>query len=165
MKNALSGFRRRAGVAACLVAIAAAIAFTPLARSQNAPPSSAEQAIKYRQSVYKVILWNFGPMAAVAQGKAPYDAEEFARHAERVAQMAPMLLEGYPEGSATGATTRAKPEIWSNVPEFRQLMTAMEGKAAALAAVAKGGDEEKAKAAFVELGGACKACHTKFRSD
>jgi cytochrome c556 len=137
------------------------------ALAQEKPPSKAEQAIKYRQSVYKVILWNFGPVAAMSQGKMPYDATQFARHAERVATMAPMLLEGYAEGSASaeGVKTRARPEIWENKAEFEKLMHDMESKTAALATVAKEGDFEKSKAAFGEAAAACKACHEKFRTD
>ena len=146
--------------AALLAALTAAVA-------QEKPPSKAEQAIKYRQSVYKVILWNFGPVAAMAQGKIPYDAAEFARRAERVATMAPMLLEGYPEGTASepGIKTRARPEIWENKAEFEKLMHDMENKTAALATVAKEGDFDKSKAAFGDAAGACKACHEKFRTD
>ena len=137
------------------------------ALAQEKPPSKAEQAIKYRQSVYKVILWNFGPVAAMAQGKIPYDAAEFARRAERVATMAPMLLEGYPEGTASepGIKTRARPEIWENKAEFEKLMHDMENKTAALATVAREGDFDKSKAAFGDAAGACKACHEKFRTD
>lgn len=144
------------------------IAFASLAlhaQAQDKPPSKAEQAIKYRQSVYKVILWNFGPVAGMAQGKIPYDAADFARRAERVATMAPMLLEGYPAGSATGTTTRARPEIWEHMDEFKQLMKDMGGKAATLATISKDGDFETSKAAFLELANACKACHEKYRTD
>jgi cytochrome c556 len=137
------------------------------ALAQEKPPSKAEQAIKYRQSVYKVILWNFGPVAGMAQGKIPYDAAEFARRAERVATMAPMLLEGYPEGTASepGIKTRARPEIWENKAEFEKLMHDMENKTAALATVAREGDFDKSKAAFGDAAGACKACHEKLRTD
>ncbi len=150
----------------CVVTAAAVMAsVAAVALSQEPPKPTPEQAIKYRQSVYKVILWNFGPMSAVAQGKASYDAKAFEHQAGRVATMAPMLIEGYPHGSHTGATTRAKPEIWQNYAEFKELMTAMVGKASALAEVAKEGDEDKSKAAFRELAGACRACHDKYRND
>ena len=43
----------------------------------DSPPSKGEQALKYRKSLYQVMAWNFGPMGAMAQGKAPYDAAEF----------------------------------------------------------------------------------------
>ncbi len=149
--------------AAVLVVAIGAVVTSDDALAQGGP--TAEQAIKYRQGVYKAILWNFGPMAAVVQGKAPYNAQEFTRRAERVATLAPMLIEGYPPGSDAGATTRAKPEIWQNMAEFRELMSTMEGKASDLAAAARTGDEAKAKAAFGQLGGACKACHDKYRGD
>ncbi|HEY7377932.1 MAG TPA: cytochrome c [Steroidobacteraceae bacterium] len=148
------------------IAVIAAFAMYSIATlAQDKPPSKAEQAIKYRQSVYKVILWNFGPMAGMVQGKIPYDATDFAKRAERVATMAPMLLEGYPQGSNTDAPTRAKPEVWQNFDEFTKLMHNMEDKAAALASVAKEGNLDKSRAAVGELGDACKACHDKFRAE
>jgi cytochrome c556 len=153
-----------------LVRIAAgAMAISLLATlvwADNPEPSPAEKAIKYRQGVYKAILWNFGPMSAAAQGKAPYDQAAFAKGATRVSQLAPMLLEGYPPGSqsAPNVKTRAKPEIWDNMDEFTRLMHSMEDKAANLAKVAQSGDEKASKAAFFELGDACKACHDKYRT-
>jgi cytochrome c556 len=160
-----SQFKPARAVAIGIAVLSGVAASTFDALAEDAPPSKAEQAIKYRQSVYKVILWNFGPVAAMAQGKIPYDAESFAHHAERVATMAPMLLEGYPDGSDSGAKTRARPEIWQNKAEFTQLMHDMESKTAALADVAKEGNFEKSKAAFGEAASACKACHEKYRTD
>lgn len=128
-------------------------------------PTKAEQAIKYRQSVYQVILWNLAPMGAAVQGKAPYDKEAFAKQAARVAAMAPMLAEGYPKDSFVAGKTRAKQEIWANWAEFEKLMQNLETKSAAFADVAKGGDLAKIKPAFGELTQTCKACHDKFRSE
>jgi cytochrome c556 len=165
MKPGVARTWRGAFLTMSLVLAAGVIALVPNARSQNAPSPTPEQAIKYRQGVYKVILWNFGPLGAVAQGKAQYDPDEFAKRAARVATMAPMLIEGYPPGSDTGAVTRAKPEIWSNMEEFRELMNTMVGRAADLSAAAQTRDEAKAKAAVGDLGKACKACHDKYRTD
>ena len=157
-----SAMRRTVFIA--IIAAAGFAAYSLDGLAQERPPTKEEQAIKYRQSVYKVILWNFGPMAGMAQGKIPYDATDFAKRAERVATMAPMLLEGYPRGSGSGAPTRAKAEIWDNFDEFTRLMHNMENKAAALADVAKEGSLEKSRAAVGELGDACKACHDKYRA-
>jgi len=44
-------------------------------------PTKGEQMLKYRKAVYQAIAWNFGPMGAMAQGKAPFDAAEFAMRA------------------------------------------------------------------------------------
>jgi cytochrome c556 len=67
---------------------------TGIAAAQVKP----EDAIKYRQGVYRVMGWNFGPMVAIAKGEKPYDAAAFARHAEIVAFMSKLPLEGFIPG-------------------------------------------------------------------
>jgi cytochrome c556 len=122
-----------------------------------------EDAIKYRQGVYRVIGWNFGPMAAMAKGEKPYDAAAFARHAEIVAFMSKLPLEGFIPGSENGET-KAKPEIWLDMDDFKAKLEKMQNEAAKLAEVAKGGDFSAAKAQLGETGKACKACHDKYRN-
>jgi cytochrome c556 len=124
-----------------------------------------ETAIAYRQAGYTMLGWNFGPMAQMVRGKAPWDAAEFARRAERVALIAPQLLEGFPEGSDTGATTDAKPEIWKNMDDFKAKMDELVKQSKLLAEVAKSGDEAKMKEQFKQTAGACKACHEKYRNE
>lgn len=124
-----------------------------------------ETAIAYRQAGYTMLGWNFGPMAQMVRGKAPWDAAEFARRAERVASIAPQLLEGFPEGSDTGATTDAKPEIWKNMDDFKAKMDDLVKQSKLLAEVAKSGDEAKMKEQFKQTAGACKACHEKYRNE
>ncbi len=124
-----------------------------------------ETAIHYRQAAYTMIGWNFGPMAQMVRGKAPWDATAFARHAERVALLAPQLLEGFPEGSGSGAETEAKPEIWSDRAGFEAKMDDFVRASKLLAEVARGGDEAKAKEQFKATAGACKACHDRYRVD
>ncbi|HJT99492.1 MAG TPA: cytochrome c, partial [Rhodanobacteraceae bacterium] len=77
-----------------------------------------DTAIRYRQSVYTMIGWNFVPLVDMMKGKTPWDAAEFAKHAERIASLSPQLLEGFPEGSDKGAQTEAKPEIWKSMDDF-----------------------------------------------
>ncbi|MEO7431503.1 MAG: cytochrome c [Dokdonella sp.] len=124
-----------------------------------------EAAINYRQSVYNVIGWNFGPLAQMMKGKTPWDAAEFARHADRIAFLAPQLLEGFPEGSDKGAETEAKPEIWKHMDDFKVKMDDFVKQSRLLADVAKGGDEAKMKEQFKQTAGACKACHDKYRKE
>ena len=122
-----------------------------------------EDAIKYRQGVYRVIGWNFGPMAAMAKGEKPYDAAAFARHAEIVAFMSKLPLEGFVPGSDTGET-KAKPEIWLDMDDFKAKLEKMQAEATKLAEVAKAGDLNTSKAQLGETGKACKACHDKYRN-
>jgi cytochrome c556 len=124
-----------------------------------------ETAIAYRQAGYTMLGWNFGPMAQMVRGKTPWDATEFARRAERVALIAPQLLEGFPQGSDTGATTEAKAEIWKNMDDFKLKMDDLVKQSRLLADVAKSGDEAKMKEQFKQTAEACKACHEKYRSE
>jgi cytochrome c556 len=131
--------------------------------AQYAMAQKAEDAIKYRQGVFKVIGWNFGSMAAMAKGKKPYDAGQFARNAEIVAFMSELPLEGFTPGSETG-DTKAKPEIWLDMDDFKAKLEKMQQEVKALEKVARTGNFDAAKDQLGEAGQACKACHDKYRN-
>ena len=124
-----------------------------------------EVVIDYRQSVMTIIGWNFGPMGAMVKGKIPFDAKEFAKHAERVAMMAPQALEGFAKGSDKGATTDAKPGIWKTFDDFTAKDKNLVEQTRALAEVAKGGDAAAMKEQFKKTAEACKDCHEKYKAD
>lgn len=131
----------------------------------QATPSKGEQALKFRKAAYQVMAWNFGPMGAMAQGKVPYDAAEFAKRAERVAQIAPMLDEGFPAETKGLPHSELKPGMWDNRADFDAKMKELVDRTATLATVAKSGDFAKSKAAFFDAANTCKACHEKYKND
>jgi cytochrome c556 len=128
-------------------------------------PTKGEQAVKYRKAVYQAIAWNFAPMGAMAQGKAPFDAKEFALRAGRVAALTPMLAESYSPDTQSVGGSKAKAELWSNRADFDAKMKDLVDRSATLATVAKGGDEAKVKTAFFDTANTCKACHDKYKAD
>jgi len=138
-------------------------ALVSAAHAAGGPPSKGEMAVEYRKSLYEVLAWNFGPMGAMAQGKAPYNAAEFSRRADRVAALAPMLTEAFPPESQAVKDTKLKADAWSNRADFDAKLQDLIDRSAALATVAKGGDFEKSKAAFFDTANACKACHEKYK--
>ena len=140
----------------------AAFALPVMAQGQESP---GEKAIKYRKAIYQVILWNIGPLGAMAQEKAPYEAEEFASRAERVNAMSYMLEEAYPPESAAGAPTRAKAKIWQNWDDFQEKLSTLQQKSAELADIAQAGDFDSSKTAFFDMANACKSCHDEYRSE
>ena len=154
---------RLARLAAPLLLASTMFASTAIAESP--PPSKGEQALTYRKSVYQVIVWNFGRMSAVAQGKAPYDAAEFSRRADHVAALTPLLTEAYPPESQGVANSKLKPGMWSNRADFDAKLKDLIDRSATLASVAKDGDFDKSKAAFFDTANACKACHEKYRAE
>ena len=68
-----------------------------------------------------------------------------------------------PEVGKTGA----KPEIWlpQNKADFAAKLRNFQVVAQAFNAAAAGGDVGVTKARYADLGGACKACHDKYRSE
>ena len=146
---------RRALPALALVAIAATAA------AQMKP----DVVIAYRRSAMTMIGWNFGPLSAMVKGKIAFDAKEFARHADRIAFLAPQVLEGFAKGSEKGAETDAKPGIWTHFDDFQSKLNDLIEQSKALSDVAQSGDEAKMKDQFKKLGGACKACHDKYKQD
>lgn len=146
-----------------LVVLPVAVAL--LATAVAAAAVKPETAIRYRQSVYTMIGWNFVPMVDMIKSKTPWDSAEFAKHADRTASLAPQLLEGFPEGSDKGADTEAKPEIWKNMDDFKSKMNDLVRETKTLADVAKAGDEAKTRDQFKKTAGACKSCHDKYRNE
>ena len=61
--------------------------------------------------------------------------------------------------------TGAKPEIWQNTQDFAAKLVAFQKAAAAFNSTAAGNDVVATKARFADLGGTCKACHDKYRSE
>lgn len=144
-----------------------AVVLSGLALSFALPASAqfakSEDAIKYRKSALFVMAQNFGRVAAMAQGKVPFDAKVAADSASTAEFMSKLPWAGFGPGTDKGET-RAKPEIWSDKAKFDDLAGKMQIEMAKLAVAAKSGNLDAVKAAVGSTGGACKACHDDFRS-
>lgn len=101
----------------------------------------------------------------MVKGQIPYNQAEFLRNAEIVADMSKIAPHAFPAGSDTGATTRAKPEIWSDAAGFKKVMDNFQAEAAKLAEVAKTATSvDQVRGQFGALGKSCGACHDNFRT-
>ncbi|TCK16552.1 c-type cytochrome [Marinobacterium mangrovicola] len=128
--------------------------------------ASPEDAVEFRQGVFRALGWNFGPMGAMLQGRKPFDAEAFAQGAERVAVLANMAAEGFVEGSGDkdGMTTRLSDKYWYQQDNFDRLMAQMVENAGVLSEeVAAGKDHEELRPVFAQLASSCKNCHDDYR--
>jgi cytochrome c556 len=67
----------------------------------------------------------------------------------------------WPAGSG-GGDTRAKPEIWDNMDDFKAKLAAFQQAAAAAEEAATGGGDMAA--AFAAVRGACGGCHTTYQA-
>ena len=138
-----------------------ALASLPAAAQFQKP----EDAIKYRQSAYTVMGNHFGRIAAMASGKAPFDAKAAADNAVIVSEMSKLPFTAFGEGTDKGLPNRAKPEIWKEAAKFKAAAEKMQGEVAKLDAAAKGGNLDAIKAAVGAVGSSCKACHDDFRAE
>jgi cytochrome c556 len=146
-----------------LAAVAAAACVTSLgAAAQFQKP---EDAIKYRQSAFTVLAAHFGRVAAMAQGKAPFDAKAAADNGAIAATMAPLPFAGFGAGTDKGRPNRAKPEVWSKAADFKAKADDMQAAMVKFGEASKTGNLDTIKAAVGDVGKTCKACHDDYRAE
>jgi cytochrome c556 len=143
--------------AAALVGMATALP----AAAQFAKP---EDAIKYRKSGMFLMSTHFGRVAAMANGRVPFDAKVAADNAAIATTVSKLPFDGFVAGTDKG-DTKAKPEIWAEMDKFRGGATRMQDEMAKLNAAAKAGNLDAIKAAAGEVGKACKGCHDNYRKE
>ena len=142
------------------VALAGLVTALPVA-AQFAKP---EDAIKYRKAGMTMMAAHFGRVAAMANGRAPFDAKAAAENAEIATALSKLPYAGFIAGTDKG-DTKAKAEIWTEADKFRAAAARMQDEMVKLNAAAKGGNLDALKAAAGEVGKACKGCHDDFRRE
>tara|TARA_R110002110_G_scaffold20312_47_gene82563 strand:+ start:2444 stop:2893 length:450 start_codon:yes stop_codon:yes gene_type:complete len=143
-------------VAACTVIASAGLAVSQVATSSN-------KAVAARHAQMQVIGYHIGVLGAVAKGEMAYDSAMVDAAATNIATLAtlqrpPMWTDGTEQGAADGS--RAKAEIWSDPGGFADGFAVLEKAALAIVGAA---DSGAVGAGMGDLGGACKACHEKYR--
>lgn len=146
-------------VPAAALVLGAAFSFNAAAQAKP------EDLVKQRKAALTMVGKYFGPVGAMVQGKAPYDAAIVTRNAGYLEVLSAMPWDGFQASTEGVKDTRAKPEIYKNAGKFEQYAKDMQGALVKLNAAAKSGDQNAVKAAFGATGKACKACHDDFRKD
>lgn len=143
-----------AGVALVLGAGVSATAFA------QAKP---DVLVKQRQSAMTLIGKYWGPIAGMASGKVPYNADVVLRNATYLENLAQMPWDGFHE-STKGEKTRTLDAVWTDKAKFDQGAERLQAETAKLGQVARARDEAGVKAQFGAVGKACGACHDSFRA-
>lgn len=118
--------------------------------------------VKQRQAVMTLQGKYFGPMAAMAQGKAPYNAAVVQRNAGFLDNLSRMAWDGF-DASTSGVTSKTLPAAYDNAAGFKAAAGRLENEAATLVAVSRSGDEAAVKAQIGAVGKTCGGCHNDFR--
>ena len=150
-----------------LILIAAAIAATPLAvLAQDDEEDPIHLAIESRHGFYQMLARNMGTLAGMAKGDIAYDEATAVTAASNIQALTGYDLPGlFIEGSGRGQTqeeTAAKPDIWTDMDDFRTKFGGLREAAVGAPDAVKGGAENIGPVVG-KLGEACKACHDKYR--
>ena len=142
----------------------AAIAGAGVAMPAAAQFAKPEDAIKYRKAAFTVMATHFGRVAAMANGRIPFDAKAAADNAEIATIASKLPYAGFVDGTDKGET-RAEPKIWTEMDKFKAAASKMQDEMAKLNVAAKSGNLDAIKVAVGETGKSCKACHDVYRKE
>lgn len=135
---------------------------TLLASGAALAQANPETLVKQRQAAMILQGKYFGPMAGMAQGKVPYNADIVKRNAVLLEALSKMAWDGF--APATQAVkSRALPEIYSNAAKFKEAQDRFQADATKLVATVNSGDEVAIKAQIGAIGKNCGSCHETFR--
>lgn len=148
--------RKNALVAAVVGALAAGalVGGTTIALAQA-------DVIKQRQENRKATGPLMREIKATIDAKG--DAKKIVEDAAKLKGLEEAFDKMFPAGSDKG-DTKALPTVWSDSAGFVAASKAADDAYDALAVAAGSGDYDKIGPAFVNVGKACGACHTKFRA-
>jgi cytochrome c556 len=121
-----------------------------------------ETLVKQRQSVMTLQGKYFGPMAAMAQGKAPYNADIVRRNAAFLDNLSRMAWDGF-DPSTKDVKSAALPPVYEQPDKFKEAAARLENEAHKLYEVSRSGDEAAVKAQIGAVGKSCGGCHETFR--
>ncbi|MEJ8826346.1 cytochrome c [Variovorax humicola] len=114
----------------------------------------------YRQSAMFLQSTHFGRIAAMANGRVPYDKAAVIANAGLVAMVSQLPWNGASAPGTEGG--KAKPEIWKDPAKFKETSDKLMSETGKLLMVAKAGDLDALKAAVGSVGDTCKFCHDTF---
>ncbi len=145
--------------ALALSTLCAALALPAMAQDYGAQ-------LKARQGQFRILAINLGIIGDMAKGEAPYDADAAQAAADSIVAVSminqpPLWPAGSSEMDLDG--TRAKAEMWDNLPDVLSKWEDLGTQAANLQQVAATGQEALGPA-LGQLGGTCKACHDEYRA-
>lgn len=142
----------------------AALALFPLAASaQDDDP--IKQSIEARHGYLQMLAINMGTLSGMAKGEVAYDETVASRAAANIEALThydypSLFLEGSAAGQAEDSA--AKPDIWTNMDDFKAKFAGLQEAAVGATEAVKGG-EGNVGPVVQKLGGVCKACHDLYR--
>ena len=152
-------------ILALTVSTSLVVATTSLAQ----PASSEKHAIyatELRQSIFKLLGSNMGPLGAMAKGKIPLDAKVVEKNAVRINQISLMIADyTRTDTSKFDVKTEALAKIWQEPEHFSKDIDKLTVASSKLIAAAKSNNESEIKKAIGGVGKTCGGCHDDFKEE
>ncbi|MHB0972847.1 MAG: c-type cytochrome [Thiobacillus sp.] len=120
------------------------------------------QPVTKRRALLQETMRTFEPMGIMVRGKEPYVAAKFLSLADKLQTLSTQPWVYFPPGS-TYAPSRAKPAVWQRSAQFKQAQDTYIKAASSLAAMAKTGNLDLIRPAYMQVRDSCAACHKTFR--
>jgi cytochrome c556 len=120
------------------------------------------QLISNRKGAMSLQGKYFGPILAMAQGRAPYDAKTVERNANYLSVLSQLPWDDFQPHSLGLQNTRAKEEIAKEQDKFKAGVEQLQAEVQKLQAAASKGDESAVKAAAPAVAKVCNNCHENF---
>ena len=146
---------KRSGLAAV---VALTLGISGVAFAQQKP----EVLVKQRQAVMTLQGKYFGPMGAMAQGKAPYNADVVKRNSAYLDNLSRMAWDGF-DPSTKDVKSATLPAAYEQQAKFREAAARLENEAHKLWEISQRGDEGAVKAQIGAVAKTCGGCHNDFR--
>lgn len=121
-----------------------------------------EVLVKQRQAAMTLQGKYFGPLGAMAQGKAPFNATVVARNAGYLEALSHMPWDGF-DANTKDVKSATLPAAYSDTAKFKQATENFQAAVSKLVAASKGSDEAATKAAIGGVGKTCGGCRNDFR--
>jgi len=131
-----------------------------------AQSGSAEQkAVEERQALFKEIEKTFKPVGEMLKRKQPYDAALVEQSATQLQPLAKKIPDAFTVDTtkAKDIKTKARDNIWTNMPDFKAKADNLVKALAGLSEAAKAGDEKAFRPAAIAVGRACSGCHDNYK--
>src|SRR5690349_1486391 len=121
-----------------------------------------EILVKQRQAVMTLQGKYIGPLAGMASGKVPYNAEIARRNAGFLDNLSRMPWDGF-DPATKDVKSNALPAVFNDQQKFREAASRLENEANKLYEVSRSGDENAVKSQVGAVLKACNGCHDNFR--
>ncbi len=142
---------------------AAALSLLSLCPQSALAQAGAEKIIKARQANYYLMGQQMARINATLKGDAAFDKASLQLSGEALEVLSRLVQSYYVQGSDQGET-KAKPEIWKEMPRFNQLAQDSQLEVRKLKEVLQRGDLVQIKNAYASTNKSCKACHDAFKA-